>query len=499
MSKERRGRVSGIGATIQERITHGNDARTLQRGGMTRQNETRPHGARRAGDTSKEREQHATECELRRHEAEASSLDSSGLASAVVVGTDGSGATNVSGSDGAADIIDSLDVSVNSRQVNPSKQARPQLVLGFETALLFWRAVHEGRLQRPMPTNDIFLPRQCATTLAQIRGIDLTALGVRMTGDGMVSLYSDRTISWDVLKKDGRCADQVRPVPLGIGLYPGMLSAIHVMTGNRLERSGHRAIRAHLVTQRLPPGSLYRISQDIMVVSCEMAFAQCSQDGRSLPQIELALELCGTYGLMTAGLPCRYDCKPVTSVGRLMDYLQDCVRMPGVRLARRSVSWAIDMMASPRESEIYLYVTLPKGMGGFGFDRPSANVVIPVKGTPAENLTHESFYRVDLVWKDKRVVLEYDGIEEHEKDPSKVAADKERRSVLAALGYTVIVMTKRDLKSKDDLRKKMAQLAYALGVELPDFERDEAKAHNALFSWLNNPLHDHLPLGCGYR
>ena len=122
-----------------------------------------------------------------------------------------------------------------------------------------------------------------------------------------------------------------------------------------------------------------------------------------------------------------------------------------------------------------------------------------VRGTSAEGLTSKAFFIVDLVWKDKKVVLEYDGFDDHEKDPAKVAEDKERRSVLAALGYTVIVMTRRDLESETAFRSKAAQVAFALGVELPVFDWREAQAHTALFNWLTNPYHDHMPFGCGYR
>lgn len=390
-------------------------------------------------------------------------------------------------------------VGEGSAEHADKSSAHPQLVLGFDTALLFWRAVHEDRMQRPTPTGYKRLPDHCATSLAQISRIDLTPLGIRMTDEGIVSQYSDALVNWGSTIGAGHTEPQMRPMPRGVGLYPGTIAPLHVMTSSRHERNAYRSVKTHLLTQGLPAGSLYRITDDILVVSCEMAFVQCCQGGRDLPHIELALELCGTYSLMTASLPCLFERKPVTSVERLTQFLSDCGRMPGVRGARNALTWISDMLASPRESEVYLYVTLPRKSGGFGIERPSVNVVVPVKGTRAENLTNEPFYRVDLIWEDKKVVLEYDGLEEHEKDPEKIAADKERRSVLAALGYTVIVMTKRDLKSKDDLRKKMAQLAYALGVRLPTFDQKEAKAHGALFGWLNNPLHDRMPFGCGYH
>ncbi|MBP3893521.1 MAG: DUF559 domain-containing protein [Atopobiaceae bacterium] len=163
------------------------------------------------------------------------------------------------------------------------------------------------------------------------------------------------------------------------------------------------------------------------------------------------------------------------------------------------MAWVADMLASPRESEAYLFATLPRKSGGFNLPRPSANVKVHVKGTTAENLTAKEYFKVDLMWEDKKVVLEYDGIDDHEKDPAKMAEDKERRSVLAALGYTVIVMTRRDLESEWTLRSKMAQVALALGTELPVFDAQEARTHAVLFKWLTNPFHDHMPFGCGYR
>lgn len=376
------------------------------------------------------------------------------------------------------------------------EREKPFVVLGLQTALLFWRAVHARQLAMPPQSTIDVLPPSCLTGFNELSRLDFTPVGLILTNKGLFSRYEQAHVAWD--KRQGH-ATEARAVPTGIGLYPGVAQTLHVLTANRKSLHAHPAVKAHLVSGQFPMGSLYRISEQLLVVSPELAYVQCCHSKHDLPNIEMALELCGTYGLMTAELPCNFNLRTLTTVEKIEETAVACRGRWGSIAALRALGWAKNRMRSPRESEMYLLLVLDRSLGGFRLPRPSVNVEIRIKGTAAEPLTSVSHFEVDFVWEDKRVVLEYDGQDEHESDPVKVANDKERRSVLAALGYTVIVVTKRDLASEASLLAKVSQLAMALGIEIAPFTTAESAAHSSLFNWLTNPQHDHLPFGCGYH
>ena len=372
---------------------------------------------------------------------------------------------------------------------------RPTLCLGFETALLYWRAVHEGRLPPPEPLHDTSLPERCVTGLKELCGANLSSLGIRVTSSGIIGIYERERLGWG---PPVICGSE-RMVPRGLAIPPGETRPIHLLTACRQDRRKHPAIHAHLLSRKLPPCALCAIDEGVWVVSAEFAYLQACLPGRDLPNIELAHELSGTYALNNAALPCRFHCQPVTSTDRLGEFLQNMACYRGIPAVKRALVCGADGLASPRESELFLLLTLDIEAGGYGLPSPEVNGVVSVAGTPADVLTRASHYEVDLVWLAKKVVVEYDGFDDHESTPEKVAADKERRSVLAAMGYTVIVVTKRDFASEASLRTKVAQIAMALGVELPAPTEEQVEARRALLRWLGNPMHDHLPFGYGYR
>lgn len=380
----------------------------------------------------------------------------------------------------------------------PIPTAQPQLVLSHSTALLYWRAVREGRLPQPIALPDTAIPSTTVTGLSQIPG-DLQHLGIYLGKQGAPALYETKEVR---IGQATRTQTTSMLVPLGLALPEGKPTPLHVLTSHDARRHATPALVAHLMTRTLPAGSLCRISDQLMVVCPELAFVQSCLPARDLPNIELALELCGSYALATRGLKCVFDCPPLTSVQSLRAYLARLGRFLGSSAARRALELCMDGMASPRETEVYLLVVLPPAAGGFGLPRPLVNHEVKVRETAAEVLASEGCYRVDLAWQlpdGRYVVLEYDGSDEHDVDPAKVLADKERRSVLAAMGYTVIVIAKRDLASVPALRVKMAHVCMALGRELPVFSPEERAAQEALLSWLGNPRHDHVPFGCGYH
>lgn len=99
----------------------------------------------------------------------------------------------------------------------------------------------------------------------------------------------------------------------------------------------------------------------------------------------------------------------------------------GVRAARLALPILDGDAESPGESWVRGLLMLAD------IPRPVCNLPITVAGWP---------FRLDMAWKEKRVAVEYDGAEYH--GPEHQARDQWRRDLLAAAGWTVIVVRKED-------------------------------------------------------
>lgn len=377
------------------------------------------------------------------------------------------------------------------------------ICLSHESAVLFWRAVREGHIPLPEPITPADLPKRFTAGIRGIRVLDLSPIGLRATTDGFLASWQPHAITKTIRRSDGFLripAIEVRPN--GLALPSNTPTPLHVMVRESPHRHRHPAIRPHLMPRDLPAGSFCQVSDTIYVTSPELSFVQTCLRDRLLPNIELLAEWCGSYALGPRGVSCTFHTGSLMTPDSLRAFIAGLGHgIEGVRAARQALAWVAAPLRSPRETEVFLILVLPPRLGGYGIARPQVNARAAAKdGGFADEELFE--YEVDLLWPGKLVILEYDGEDEHESSPQKVAWDKERRSELAARGYTVIVITKRDLASREALERKIAQLARALGIKLPSFDEEthpaEAQAHQALFDWLFNPRHDHLPFGFGY-
>lgn len=380
-------------------------------------------------------------------------------------------------------------------QTECQQQSNRQLVVCHQTAALYWRAVKEGRLPHPQPLDLRQVPASCIHGYHDASCIDLSPLGIGLHPDGITSNLLMETTGFGAW---GRTERRRVFVPQGIALPNAGTAPLHLLVSQRAQRSHQRGIVTHLLARSVPPESFYRVSDSLVVSSPELTCLQMMNSQRVLPCLELLCEWCGTYALGPWGSDCLFSRPPLTDLDRLHAFVTRAKGLHGIAGTRRVLELASERLASPRETELYLMLALPVSLGGLGLPKPFVNQRIPLQSMQLVDLSEHGCFEADLLWPHVRLIVEYDGIDEHEQTAQQVAADKERRSVLAALGYTVIVVTKRDLTSMQAFERKARQIAAALGVRLPHLGLEEHVARERLFGWLFDPMHEHVPFGSGY-
>jgi len=193
--------------------------------------------------------------------------------------------------------------------------------------------------------------------------------------------------------------------------------------------------------------------------------------------LELGLEFCGTYALPVKGalsegedVPQKklYNRIPLTNKERLATYLAHTEGVFGQRRFSRVLEYIEDSSASPRETLLFLLLTLPYRYGGYGFPKPDLNAkIMPAK--TAKETSSKTFFRCDLFWSELDVAVEYESDLAH-LTPQQIASDSKKRNSLAAMGIMVITVTNKQISSTVEFERVAKQLAVNLDRRLRNNE-----------------------------
>lgn len=245
--------------------------------------------------------------------------------------------------------------------------------------------------------------------------------------------------------------------------------------------------------ERVDAEPLYRIADSICVVSLTTCLLQIARKERLISLIEALMELSGSYTL------CEYAPRgfkshaPITTVERLSASLATIEGRHGVKTIKRALKVAASGSASPRETELYLALSLPRSQGGYALPRPEMAKRIDVPEELIGSL-NSRYVLADLCWPKQKVIVEYDGRTDHTSEED-VIHDKSRRSLLASMGYSVLVFTSEDMRNSVDFGHRVKQLRRALGIRIRSnrtsdgFEQQSNAARLKLINYLFNPRH----------
>jgi hypothetical protein len=236
---------------------------------------------------------------------------------------------------------------------------------------------------------------------------------------------------------------------------------VNVLVWHGLHGSDDGRLRRHQVSRALPNGSFARIGNRLFVSSPELCFVQLAKVLPLEQLIEAGFELCGGFVSRTTGpeLPRR---KPLTSVGDIESALAEWAGSPGAKNGRRAIAHVIEGSASPKETQLTMLLSMPRRLGGFGLPRPVLNAPIELSGAAAKIMGRGSV-RGDLLWEEKRLVVEYDSASWHASAPA-IAMDANRRNALKDMGYDVITVTGAQIMSHGMMEQVAAVLERRLGV-----------------------------------
>lgn len=254
-----------------------------------------------------------------------------------------------------------------------------------------------------------------------------------------------------------RCARILERLPL-------TTSPVNLLVPRALRRKKIPGANLHSLDVEPPRKSILEITDNLSIVSPELCFLQMA----SLLELEelvlLGCELCGCYALQSSPDGGMITSPPLTSKNRLEAFIAKAKGSRGVETARKAASFVIDSSASPMETAVYALLCLPQNLGGYGLPVPAANKTIRLARATTRTFG-SSFYVGDLVWPERKVIMEYDGVDNHA-GYEQIARDARRRDALTAEGFSVFVVTKKQLYSDSEFFGISRAAAKKLGIRL---------------------------------
>ncbi len=187
----------------------------------------------------------------------------------------------------------------------------------------------------------------------------------------------------------------------------------------------------------LPDGSLARLEDGVRIVSPELLLVQISRIATQVELSMLVCELCGTYAISPeAPLGMIQRKRPLTSIARILAYIEQLGAVPGVRSLRAAVALSFDGSGSPMESRLAARVSWPRSKGGYNVPIVSMNEGLEVARI-SRNLRRARVRKPDLLFslpqgETPGICLDYHGDVHH--NGTRPEQDAARMNELLAFG-----------------------------------------------------------------
>jgi len=266
-------------------------------------------------------------------------------------------------------------------------------------------------------------------------------------------------------------------------VFSGLYLPVHILLarpGNR--RESILAIQ-HVFSLETPIGCFMNTGKRFVVSSPEFCFLQMAEQMDLVELIELGYELCGNYSLPLPNDKQKpkkgfYDRSSLTNTTKLGMFLKSMPGARGHRKAMRALQYLQDGSASPMETKLAMFLTLPYKLGGYGFSIPKLNHRILLSKTERKYFSKE-YYVCDLFWPETKTAVEYDSDLFHT-GSDRIANDSKRRNALTSIGVSVITVTKQQLYNSNELGRVSRVLSGYLGKRVRFEESSFSTAHQKL-------------------
>ena len=192
----------------------------------------------------------------------------------------------------------------------------------------------------------------------------------------------------------------------------------------------------------------------------------------------------------TYGQPRIYGQPQLTNLKVIKSFTALMKGVNGQKKALRASRYIADGSASPMETKLFMLLTLPYNLGGYGLPAPELNKRIDIgnvvkRGSERYNKgSGKSYYVCDLFWPKAKFAVEYDSDSYHT-GADRIARDSKKRFDLETLGIKLITVTSRQIRNIDEFENIAKLIAKRLHKRLwykePKFLMAKRELRDLLF------------------
>ena len=261
---------------------------------------------------------------------------------------------------------------------------------------------------------------------------------------------------------------------------------LHLLVPDR--RLGHemRGATAHVISRRLPEGSLRRLSGDNTIASPELTFAQMAGHRSLVETIRVGCYLCSTFSIGDEGRGYTGERSQLATLESLRNYVAELPpRTRGARRSRKALEYVIEGLASPMEVFLGMAYGLPPELGGQGPFVMHANQRIEIDER-IQGLLGSRYLKGDLYLPEYGADLEFDSREYHT-GQYRLDHTLARRNAIEAMGIKTISATYGQMDTFGKFESFTWMLRRRLGLSQPEYTYEERQAQMQLYDALLSP------------
>ncbi len=225
----------------------------------------------------------------------------------------------------------------------------------------------------------------------------------------------------------------------------------------------------HSCKKTLPRGAVVK-KDDIFIASPELVFLELANELDIQRLILLGLQMC-SHSPSNAS-------EGITTKRKLKDFLGKTPGHYGHVKAERAIRFIENGSNSIMESILFMVLTLPYRLGGYGLSGTSFNHEVFLDSNSQRQLEQMRCY-IDLYYTRSKIAIEYDSFKHHN-TPAEQGKDSLRASALKRQGIDVIQMTTIQLYNEIACEDFVIDLASRLGKRLKHRTSDFQNTHSGL-------------------
>ena len=279
------------------------------------------------------------------------------------------------------------------------------------------------------------------------------------------------------LRVDGRagqavlstCGTSQKELNSAAGLLGLQGETLHALVGGRGRRTYRGGIVSHVWTGSVAQDALIRIAPGIYVASPELNALLMMRGRKKMHRAQILMSYCGLFAIDESAEDGFVKRAPLTTVSKLRECALRLRGEPCAKAMLEALELTLECARSPMEPRLALLFMVGRRQGGFGFEPPELNAVVPLSADGSSIWGFNSI-EGDIVWRGFGVIVEYNGRLRH---VARYGDDLTRANALRASGYQVFLVTSQQMRSARQMLVIGSLVAQGMGMPEPTLPERE--------------------------